>query len=396
MAILKIYSQINTADNVSDLRYMGYDGVSYRDVDEFMASIPEEDDEIELRLHCEGGVCTEGWAIYDRLRASGKKISAVVEGLAASMATVVLMAAPKERRKAYENATLLVHNPYTCYAGGTAEELRKAAEDMQMEQDRILDLYVERCGCDREEMQQLMNENKPITARQAMEVGLIGEIIAPASARGSVEHNMSVNGMETTEVKKSILDKMLEKLGFGSVEEVEAEGTEAVDEVNVAEGAMAMELSAADGSVITIERESGAPQVGDKASPDGEWKMPDGRTIVIEGGVITDIKTEEEEEEQTESEEEDEVQALRDEIESLKKELEDARKVAKTSEDMRILNAVKMAGGEEVLRKVASGYTPDPRKHEGREVSTRADERSTSPILAELEARKKGDWKRKR
>ena len=43
MAILKIHSQINTADNVADLRYFGYDGISYKDVDEFVTSIAEDD-----------------------------------------------------------------------------------------------------------------------------------------------------------------------------------------------------------------------------------------------------------------------------------------------------------------------------------------------------------------
>ena len=395
MAVLKIYSQINTADNVSDLRYMGYDGVCYKDVDEFMASVAEDDNEIELRLHCEGGVCTEGWAIYDRLRASGKEITATVEGLAASMATVVLMAAPKERRRAYENATLLVHNPYTYAAGGTADELRKAADDMQREQDRILDLYVERCGCDRDEMQALMNENKPIGTKKAMEMGLIGEIIAPASARGIVEHN-NKQQMEKTEVKTSLLDRMLAKLGFKSIDEVDEETLEAVGEAEEGGEALCMELSAADGSVVTVERESGAPQVGDKASPDGEWEMPDGRVIVIEDGVITDIMTEEEEAgTEDEAEEVDEVQALRDEIDSLKAQLEEARKLAKTKDDLRILNAVRMAGGEDVLRQVASGYVPESRQRDGRETTARAEERTESPMRREIEARKKGEWKKK-
>ena len=62
---------------------------------------------------------------------------------------------------------------------------------------------------------------------------------------------------------------------------------------------------------------------------------------------------------------------------------------------MRILNAVKMAGGIEVLRKVSSEYVADTRKRDGRDAAARAEGRDVSPILMELEARKKGDWKRK-
>ena len=54
----------------------------------------------------------EGWAIYDRLRQSGKKISCTVEGKAASMATIIMLAAPKESRKAYENAVSSFAQPF--------------------------------------------------------------------------------------------------------------------------------------------------------------------------------------------------------------------------------------------------------------------------------------------
>jgi hypothetical protein len=41
---------------------------------------------------------------------------------------------------------------------------------------------------------------------------------------------------------------------------------------------------------LKLEKESGAPAIGDKASPDGSYVMADGKTIVIAGGVITEIK----------------------------------------------------------------------------------------------------------
>lgn len=58
---------------------------------------------------------------------------------------------------------------------------------------------------------------------------------------------------------------------------------------------VSLDLSTADGSTLTVEREDGEPQVGDTASPDGEHLMPDGSTIVVEGGVIAEIRDPEEE-----------------------------------------------------------------------------------------------------
>ena len=396
MATLKIYSQIDTADNVSDLRYFGYDGVSYKDVDDFVGSIPEDDGVIDVRLHCEGGVCTEGWAIYDRLRASGKEITCTVEGMAASMATVVLMAAPKERRKAYGNATLWVHNPYKLGCGPvTAEKCRKMAEELQMDQDKILNLYVERCGCDRDEMQALMDEDKPIDVDRALQLGLIGEIIAPASARANVEQ-IKAKSMEETKVKTSLLDKMLAKLGFKTLDEVNEDALADNEGGDV----VCMELSTAEGGTLTIEREGGNPQVGDKASPDGEHEMPDGRVIVVKDGVIEEIREAGEDEDPEKAEDKadkaSEVENLRQEVETLKAQLQEAQKMAKTKDDMRILNAVKMAGGEKALKEFASNYVPAKRQRDGKKTTDTANERAdVSPMRAEIEARRKGEWKKK-
>lgn len=390
MAILKIYSDITTAEDANIMRLMGSDGVCFSDVDTFVNSIPEDDGKIDIRLHCRGGLVSEGWAIYDRLRATDKEITATVEGECASMATVILLAAPKERRFAMQNATLLVHNPYILPIGEpmTADALKNESERMRGEQERILNLYVERCGCDREEMQELMNANRPINAEKAKELGLISSIIAPVSAR--VVSNIKVLSMEEQKEKLSVMAKIRSWLGL------DAQTEEVVDETTGEVETLAMELSTADGSVLTVERENGEPQIGDKASPDGEFLMPDGRTIVVEDGVIKDIKPSEEEEKETEEEEatEDETEALKKEIEDLKAELEKAKSMAKSNEEMRILNAVKMAGGVEMLRKVGTGFTPKPRKGGRKDFAAKEQRTEVSPMRKEIEERKKGEWKK--
>lgn len=113
MAVLKIMNDIQDEQQKNEARlWGGVEGVCYKDIDEFCESIPDDDPDIDIRLHCDGGLAFEGWAMYDRLRATGKNISVTVEGNAASMATVIMMAAPKERRYAYESAQICVHNPW--------------------------------------------------------------------------------------------------------------------------------------------------------------------------------------------------------------------------------------------------------------------------------------------
>lgn len=388
MAILKIYNDIAAEEDKVFYQWCnGVDAVCMKDVDEFLNAMGADDEVVDIRLHCSGGLVSEGWAIYDKLRASGKKIEATVEGKCASMATVVLMAAPKEARKALPSARILVHNPYIAgYALGdavTAQVLREEAERMQVEQDKILDLYVERCGCDRDEMQALMDEDKTITVERAMELGLIGEVLAPLSAKSIRERTINKNReMKKVEVKQNWLERLLAKAGFAKMEDA----------------VFGMELSTVDGGVIEVEREEGEPQVGDAASPDGEWVMPDGSTIIIAEGVITEIKPATEEDTEEEGEERDEaaerISALEAEVASLKDALakaegerDEAKAKAKSKEELAILNAVKMAGGREWLAKNCSTYKVTVRKVDGtkaKEVVEQAEESDMRKRINEL------------
>ena len=389
MAQLKIYTDIQSESDKTFARLVGdVEGVSFADIDAFCNSIPDDDNQIEVRLHCDGGSVTEGWAMYDRLRATGKEITCIVEGNAASMATVILMAAPKERRKAYENAHILVHNPWAVVmTAADADDMQKMANDLKAEQERLVNLYVERCGVDRDTIQSLMDEDKFITAAEAKELGIIGEIIPPISAKAITTNPINMNEVN---VKASLLDRMLAKLGFKTLDEA------ASLEIK------ALELSTADGQVLTIEREEGQPTEGDKATPDGTFLMPDGTTIVVEGGVIVEIRAAEEapaadadddkkgdEDPTTEEDNKDEEeQRLRDRIAELEKELEEMRQrlenanaQARTTDDLRILNAVKMAGGEEALKKFSSTYTPDTRMPHGVKAKNAAEGISSTDII---------------
>lgn len=404
MATLKIYNDIQREQDKAVARMWGdIEGTSFADIDSFCNAIPEGDNQIDIRLHCDGGSVTEGWAIYDRLRATGKEITATAEGNCASMATIILMAAPKERRRAYENAHICVHNPWMCpWALGdavTADDLQKYANDLRSEQDRMVDLYVERCGCSREEIQALMDEDKYIDAERALSLGIVGEIAMPMSAKKINPTNKIMNNEKSVEVKASVLDKILAKLGLKSIEDFKDEELKGMD------------LNTADGNTIRVEREDGEPQVGDVASPDGEWLMPDGTTIVVQEGVIAEIRPKEDAPEDEEARDEEkgdpdtttelddrdeEEQRLRDRIAELEKEneelrqrLEDSEKNAKTEDDVRILDIIRKAGGEKALAMIKNSHKPEGRQPEGKQVEKRAASITSADIIAAYEKKNK-------
>ena len=196
-----------------------------------------------------------------------------------------------------------------------------------------------------------------------------------------------------TEVKASLLDKILAKLGVKSLEEAE----QAVAEPQAKVEPKAMELNTADGQTLTVEREEGDPQVGDKASPDGTFEMPDGKTIVVEDGVITDIQTADNTDNEggeggsASSTDNDTVAKLQQQVAALKQQLNDtkaqlasAQKLAKSKEDMRILNAVKMAGGaEKVLAGYSSHYQPAQRQPSGKGAGEQVDVKADAKTISE-------------
>ena len=406
MAVLNIYNDIQSEQEKSALSMWGVEpGISFVDINQFCDSIPAEDNAIDVHIHCNGGDVLEGWAIYDRLRATGKEITTTVDGTAASMATVIMMAAPKERRKAHANAQILVHNPWVdpMWMGGaaTAEDLEKAAQQLKAQQDRILDLYVERCGCDREEMAALMAEDKFIDTAKALELGMIGEIIPPISAK-------RVNNM-------NIKDKIINAIN--SIFNGDNEGNEMPAKAEETMQMKAMELNTANGDILRIEREEGEPAVGDKAEPDGEWLMPDNTTIVVENGAITEIRQPEEQvvvveeregqegdrdDGERESERErnlaeengrlkERIAELEAQVAELTELLEQARANAKTQDDLQILNMVAMAGGKEkVFAHIKSNHTPEKRNP----VTDKAEEAAQRNWLKErIEAHKNSNKK---
>ena len=383
MAVLKIYNEI-VPDGCMWL--FGEGAVSYTSVDEFLHTIAEDDDEIDIRLHCPGGSVMEGWAIVDALRATGKKITATIEGQCASMASVILLAASE--RKGYEHASLLIHNPYypegALWEAQGVEDLERKAEMLRKDREMILDFYVERTGADRAELEALMAEDKFVDMTKAKELGFIHEIVAPRSASVRkakaeiLQHNTqnTQNEMAKTKIdassKKSLLAKIVALFENDPV---------------------AYELETESGEMITIEKPEGEePAVGDKAYPDGEHKMTDGKTIKVENGEIVEIVAPEEEEKaDDEPKEDDELEIAKARIAELEAtiaemndKLTEASANAKSTEEVEILAAVERAGGVKALASIATKHIPEQRGADIAPVAERVSK--TAAKLAELKS----------
>jgi len=347
----KLYINKDIASDESKMAYWlsGDDCITYNDIQAFLDTIGD-DNRVDVEIHSCGGNCIEGYAIYDALRVSGKEISCTVVGTCASMATIILLAAPLERRAMYQNARLLIHNPFIPELGkATIETLNSALNSLNIEKEKMLNIYMERTGKSREELEAQMATDDWFDSARAIELGFVSFVVPAASA--SVSNN--INQSKMSEKKTSVAEafKML-GVALGIVKE---DATASTGQPEV----VSLTITTVTGTELVVEREEGEPQVGDAATPDGEHVLEDARTIIVEDGVITDIKTAEEE---VIEEEVDETQALKDEIETLKAEIETLKSAAKSDEDADILAKVKEAGGiDKLMKAAASKYVPSSR-----------------------------------
>jgi ATP-dependent Clp endopeptidase proteolytic subunit ClpP len=141
-------------------------------LDELAASAAE----VVVAINSPGGDVFDAFAIYNALRRYAGRVTARIDGVAASAASLVAMAG--DRVVMPENAMLMIHNPWTV-ALGTAADLRATADSMDKARDGILAAYRNKSGKTDEELTAMLDAETWMTAAEAKEAGFADEIEAP-------------------------------------------------------------------------------------------------------------------------------------------------------------------------------------------------------------------------
>jgi len=149
-------------------------GVSAAD---FGAAVDAQRGDFTLAISSAGGSLFDGLAMGNTLRRYDRgRVTAEIDGLAASAATLV--AAGADRIAARSDARVLVHQAQVI-AGGRAEELAKFAAEARSLDESMARLYAWRSGgkLDAEAAAALMREDRHLSAAEALELGLVDEVI---------------------------------------------------------------------------------------------------------------------------------------------------------------------------------------------------------------------------
>lgn len=317
MVEINVYSDIaNKKEGIWMSMFGIEDAVFSADTVKNLFSTNKSEKEFRFNIHCDGGSVSEGLAIYDIIRNSGKTIFTNIDGSCHSMAVTLLLAAPFENRTANRNARALIHQVQAWpYDSLNADELRILADEVEDEQNAILDIYEDRTDTDRETLENLMKEEKQRTAQELLDYGFISKI------------NTYTTNKKITKMSKPKNQSLLNK-----AERFMKKVT------NLLAKTMNYDFEDVDGNILfSTEADDDTLEVGMAASPDGTFELSDGTTVTIEGGEITEIKVPDANPE--------EIENLRAENAELRDALEEANE---------IINSLK--------KEVSSTYNVSPRQ----------------------------------
>lgn len=134
-------------------------------------------DPIYLFINSPGGEVHSGFAIFDCARFVRPPVVTVVTGLAASMGSIISLAAKRENRFAFPNSKILIHQPSISGISGSVSDIEIHAKDLLETKERIIRLYCEECGQSADEVKKALDRDNWMSAQAAIEWGHISKIV---------------------------------------------------------------------------------------------------------------------------------------------------------------------------------------------------------------------------
>jgi ATP-dependent Clp protease protease subunit len=150
----------------------------------------DPDKDISLYINSPGGVISSGLAIYDTMELIKPDVSTICVGLAASMGTVLVCAGTKGKRYTLPNSTIHMHQPMGG-AQGQATDIEIAAREILRLQDKIRQMISSRTGQPYEKVARDTDRDFYLTAEQAVEYGLVDEVLNSPTKKAKKESKKS-------------------------------------------------------------------------------------------------------------------------------------------------------------------------------------------------------------
>jgi|TARA_R100000479_G_scaffold148041_1_gene83593 ATP-dependent Clp endopeptidase proteolytic subunit ClpP len=220
------YDFQNLADSVEISIYdeIGDYGTSAKQFIDDLKSVGGKD--IVIRMNSVGGSVFDGLAIYNVLRSHTGYVNVKIEGLSASIASIIALAG--DNIEMAENGFFMIHNPFGKSMGG-AEDMRKTADLLDKIKQELVNIYSSKTQLSEETISNMMDEETWLTSQEAKEMGFIDTITEPIKVAASFDFSKftNVDSKEVnnrlqliTNIKKSKMTEELKSWFNGVKEEI--------------------------------------------------------------------------------------------------------------------------------------------------------------------------------
>lgn len=173
---------------------------------EFRSELKEHQGDLTVILNSGGGDVFAGLSIYNALMDYEGKVTVQVDGLAASVASIIAMAGDKIVMS--PGSMMMIHKPWSMVMGDV-NELEKAKEILNGIEDSIIPIYTGRTGLTKEEIAGMLEAETWMTAEQAVELGFADELIEAkkkSSFSDAIKNLTSQYAFQMAATEKSLKD----------------------------------------------------------------------------------------------------------------------------------------------------------------------------------------------
>ena len=205
-----IKAKSDTSAEISIYDEIGGWGISAQQFSQEFKALGNNLKQIDLHIHSPGGDVFDGIAIYNLLKNHPANKTVYIDGLAASMASVIAMAGNEIIMP--ENAMMMIHKPWGIQ-GGDAEDMRKYADLLDKVEDTLIPAYAAKTGKSTEELATMLAEETWLNGKECVEHGFADKLAEPLVAMAFIQ---SKRLGDFTNMPKAMKEMLLKPQGNAS------------------------------------------------------------------------------------------------------------------------------------------------------------------------------------
>lgn len=171
----KAFEIKNKGEDKAEILLYGAIGVSFwedsitaKQFSEELKKLPSSVKNIDLRINSGGGDVFEGYAIANRIKQHSAKVTAYVDGLAASIASIIAISA--DEIVMGETSQMMIHKAWT-FAAGNSKDMEAVVDRLEEIDEQLASMYMKKTGKSRSEIKEMMAKETWMTADEAVEMG---------------------------------------------------------------------------------------------------------------------------------------------------------------------------------------------------------------------------------